>query len=210
MPYVPAANVAGVQLIMSYGGQTIENNFYFHHNTQPTASDLEDLVGLMEQWRVDHMRQFTNVTLAFQKWIASDLTVQNGVGIEVPILVSQNGLDSSGHATPGNVAVCVKLSTGLRGRSYRGRVYLAGITSSQVIDGFVGSAFITAAQTAFDNLISTLGAAGWTMSIVSRYHGVDANGKPIPRAAAVVTPVLNATVDNKSDSQRRRLPGRGQ
>jgi hypothetical protein len=47
--------------------------------------------------------------------------------------------------------------------------------------------------------------------VVSRFSGVDAEGHPIPRAAGVVN-IITAVlaVDNTVDSQRRRLPHRGQ
>jgi hypothetical protein len=47
--------------------------------------------------------------------------------------------------------------------------------------------------------------------VVSRFSGVDVNGDPIPRAAGVVN-IITAVlaVDNTVDSQRRRLPHRGQ
>jgi len=47
--------------------------------------------------------------------------------------------------------------------------------------------------------------------VASRFSGVDGDGKPIPRTAGVVTPISNViVVDRVLDSQRRRLPGRGQ
>jgi len=47
--------------------------------------------------------------------------------------------------------------------------------------------------------------------VVSRFSGVDADGHPIPRTTGVSTLVASvAIVDPVIDSQRRRLPGRGQ
>jgi hypothetical protein len=45
---------------------------------------------------------------------------------------------------------------------------------------------------------------------VSRFSGVDEDGRPIPRVAGISTVVLSYGVtDNNLDSQRRRLAGRG-
>jgi hypothetical protein len=48
--------------------------------------------------------------------------------------------------------------------------------------------------------------------IASRFSGVDPDtGKPIPRTAGVTTNVITVVAaDLVIDSQRRRLPGRGQ
>jgi hypothetical protein len=77
----------------------------------------------------------------------------------------------------------------------------ANTFSDATVDAFI---------TAYEQLLTvgSIISAEWV--IVSRFSGVDADKKPIPRAAAVITPITAVTVvDNIVDSQRRRLPGRG-
>jgi hypothetical protein len=52
---------------------------------------------------------------------------------------------------------------------------------------------------------------GASMVVVSRFSGVDSAGKPIPKTNGSVAFITGfGTFDAVLDSQRRRLPGRGQ
>lgn len=105
---------------------------------------------------------------------------------------------------PNNVALALAFKTALRGRSFRGRIFLPGLTEGNVVDNTVQPAFITAWYTFFGILASTLiDLIAWQV-VVSRVEGGD------PRPAGVVTQVNNWIVTNTVvDSMRRRLPGRG-
>ena len=71
---------------------------------------------------------------------------------------------------------------------------------------------MTAFVDAYNGILTTVTAtpSPWVWVIVSRYSGVDGDGRPVPRVAGVTTPVTNVVaVDGTVDSMRRRLPGRG-
>jgi hypothetical protein len=70
---------------------------------------------------------------------------------------------------------------------------------------------MTAVLGAYNALGALLEPAGATWVVISRFSGVDPiTHRPIPRSEGITTPIDNAAfTDNKSDSQRRRLPGRG-
>lgn len=112
---------------------------------------------------------------------------------------------------PGNVTMSVSFRTALRGRSFRGRNYVAGLTEDQVAGNIFISTLSASWKAAYEAIAAAIASTGWTWVVVSRFSGVDAVTKePIPRAAGVTTPVLSViVVDDFVDSQRRRLAGRG-
>lgn len=144
--------------------------------------------------------------------LATDISVAGGLSvIGTTGLPTTGGNNTTGY--PNNVTLAVKWGTGLAGRSFRGRTYHIGLVITQVdtndnvvaseLNAIVGA--YDALRTALDN--ATLGVE---MVVVSRYSGVDANHKPIPRVTGITTPISGVSADPVTDSQRRRLPGRGQ
>jgi hypothetical protein len=74
----------------------------------------------------------------------------------------------------------------------------------------MGSTLIGDILAAYVALVAAVEPDGWDHVVVSRFSGVDEDGRPIPRVAGVSTVVLSYGVtDNNLDSQRRRLAGRG-
>jgi hypothetical protein len=74
--------------------------------------------------------------------------------------------------------------------------------------GIIVTASLTALQTAMNQFLSDVQAIGGTsdeqMVVVSRYKGVDAAGKPIPRAEGLVTPITSLLVASSIATQRDR------
>jgi hypothetical protein len=113
---------------------------------------------------------------------------------------------------PNNVTLTVSFRTANRGRSFRGRNYVVGLGETQVAGNTVAPSVITAFDGIYSQLLASPVAAIATWVVVSRFSGVDPVTKePIPRVTGIATPITSVTVvDNVVDSQRRRLPKRGQ
>jgi hypothetical protein len=101
------------------------------------------------------------------------------------------GAGGTGDLLP-QVAALVKLTTATRGRSYRGRVFLPftaeGITASGALDNTT----VTALQTGWDNLLSTLSSTFTAKLVVASYR---------LQTAADVTAVL---AERETGTQRKR------
>jgi len=112
---------------------------------------------------------------------------------------------SGGDALPASMAIVVTLRTALRGRSYRGRNYVGGISDSSVEGvNLVKPAFRAECVDVFNDLIGGTIVTQGAWVVVSRFHD------KVPLTTGVTTVVNTVlTVDNVLDSQRRRLPGRG-
>jgi len=115
--------------------------------------------------------------------------------VNTPQVVGAINVDSE----PNQSACVVNLKTGNRGRSYRGRFYLPGITQNDVVD----SLLTTDAQGAYGDALSLfetdVEALGWTWVVASQYT----NGAP--RVTGVTTPITEVTVRTQLGTQRRRV-----
>lgn len=107
---------------------------------------------------------------------------------------------SDAQALPPQTAMVTKLATAYAGRSYRGRVYLPGMTETHSSLGTFDSTSRNAIQTYWDDLVAALGSAGsdtdYTLGVYSR-------------KLATFNPVVEAYVRSTNYTQRRRTLGVG-
>ena len=107
-----------------------------------------------------------------------------------------------------------KLSTGVAGRSFRGRLFLSGVPEGSFDGNLLGGSAPADMRNGLFALKANIVAAGGTWVVVSRYSGYTQSPPkykkvPTPRTAGIATPVDNISVDVRLASQRRRLAGRG-
>ena len=111
--------------------------------------------------------------------------------------------------TPGTVVgrhtslrVCpvVKLSTGLRGRSFNGRVYLMSPDESNLNQGVFNAGFVTALETFIDNAILIVAATSTNEYQMTIYSPTLTGTGPV-----VDNLVTGRTVNPKPGSQRSRM-----
>lgn len=210
MPFVPAANTAEFELIQTLDGQRLENTLYGRTVAPWTAAQISAVCDSLAAWWTANMRPLLSDQI--------ELVAVEGTSLEsatAPVGANTTGTPSIGaldESIPNNCSLAISFRTALRGRSFRGRNYIAGIPVASVLrshvePGLVDS--ITAAYNALPDAFSD-GLSGALWVVVSRFSGVDVDGRPIPRVTAVTTPITGAhVVDDVIDSQRRRLPGRG-
>lgn len=107
---------------------------------------------------------------------------------------------AGGDGTSQNVALVLTLRTAMRGRAYRGRIYVGGLAETLVANGMVDEIPANAAVSFFQDIRNNALAAGWLMGVRSGYL----NG--VKRPSAVVTPVIAIQFRNRIvGSQRRRV-----
>jgi hypothetical protein len=166
----------------------------------------------MREWYSAELYDYLSQNLALVGIQIRDLTTQAGIFYEE----SESGLNGAviGDAMPGNVALAIKAVTGLTGRSYRGRTYLAGFTDAQVNGNEVYDGVRASIIATFNNWRTSILALGYAPVVVSKYTGytvdpVRVKKIPTPRAAGIATPIVVYSANVQLDSQRRRLQGRG-
>ena len=203
MVTVPVDSVAEVELIISLYGQRCENTLYFRQSGAWTAENMDLLAASMVAWYTANIAPLQNNNTSLVLVRVTDLSA-DGQGIEYAEGLPVNGTYAVGDGMPNNVTAAIKFSTALRGRSYRGRNYVVGLTSAQISANTLLSTTAVAYQAAYSLLMSLeSGTLDPDWVVVSRYHD-----KAV-RTAGVATTITHVSMNLDLDSQRRRLNGRG-
>jgi hypothetical protein len=158
-------------------------------------------------------------------YFAPSITLQNVVVTDLGTITGAEGQSTnapntgggSGASVPAGTAMVMSLPTALRGRSYRGRMFLPGLEASQVLNpqqwqGAYVTNVAEAVETFWASLYA-LGAPGPIQAcVVSYFSGKTANPNPLSKNRFVptrrVTPLSTIIVDcigkTRIASQRRR------
>lgn len=206
MPQLPPAD--GVtQAVLNYlwDGQKCANVLHYSTPNQAVAPDPALLASRVAGQWLAGIRSQCSVTLFLSSITATDLSNDAAPGV-----IYTTGLPSPGTAgtpsMPNNVSTVLSLRTALRGRSFRGRIYHAGLCEGHILDNRVAAATNTALLNGYNGLKTLIGGTGeatFQLGVLSYYSQGAIRGAPL------WTPVTAITTDGIVDSQRRRLPGRG-
>lgn len=216
MPYfnkvfVPAPNTVQLELVYQTWGGFAEN--VYHVQGDGPITDIEGLcqrmITLFASWDHDNLRGLRSTDYALNKVTARDIGMIDGAAYEQPF--GQSGTVAS-PALPDNVTLAVKWNTARTGRSYRGRTYHIGLAQSMVSQDQVTLSNQTAIILAYNALKDAVAAETWTTfgPTTGKLAVVSASHNKVARTTAAITPITTASlVDGFTDSQRRRLKGRG-
>lgn len=216
MPFIPALDCARVTLHQELHGEAISNTFYVRQTGGFGEEDLAEVALLVRDWAFSNLSQDLSVNWSLRRIVARAMSVEEAPGIEyvtdLPVL---GGIQSQ--AAPGNVALAIKLKSGLTGRNRSGRVFQGGISEDDTEGNVIEASRGTALTDDWEALRASLATNSVPMVIASFYDGTELvalpNGetrkRPIPRATALITPVVSVSADNQFDSMKRRLAGRG-
>lgn len=81
---------------------------------------------------------------------------------------------ASGEEIP-EAAAGLTLNTAIRGRSYRGRIYVGPVTEAQCSGGNLLSAGVTAHTAAWNTFLADMAAVGWDLVVASYLHATAQN-----------------------------------
>lgn len=205
MPFIPTPNTAQLELVYNWAGQVCETVLHYTKASPWTFEHLEELVDVARATWITNMVTRMPGTLSLITVRGIDISSETG-----PVAETTQDLPATGSAPnpslPNNVAITITKRTALRGRSYRGRIYHPGLMENQVAGNLVDPASLTGIVGAWEEFLALslpLQADEALMVVVSLRNAGQ------PRTEGVATLVTNLTSDGTVDSQRRRLPGRG-
>lgn len=203
MAFIPIPNTARVSIEFNWGGVTVVITLYFNKASAWTDAQLTALAGDINGWVADELLPLMSSDIELISTNATDQSSSSGSSIDVAAAGTPAG-EVAQPSIAQNVAAVVTHRTANRGRSYRGRNYIPGlpITAMQTV-GTLSAATISALVAAYAALSDVETAEGCTHVVASRF------ADKAPRTTGVTTPITSYTVDSNSDSQRRRLRGRG-
>jgi hypothetical protein len=210
MPFVPVPGCAEFELVYLYDGQICENTLWFKYDGAPDSTQLLATAAAIHTWFTGAFGPNLSSNVQLNVIRATSHDTIDGAAVDYTTGLPEVATGPDGGA-PGNVAPCISFKTGVRGRSFRGRNYIVGIPEAELVRATIDSGWLGAVTNAYNALSDSTDPTGATWVVVSRFSGVDPDTKkPIPRAEGLSTPIISAAfTDNTSDSQRRRLPGRG-
>lgn len=209
MPFVPTANVVQAELRFTYDLQKCENVLDFLMDDAPTPEVMLELGDILATWWKETASARVVSGVQLREVYLTDQSSATG-----PAVTSTEGLPWPGainlEGAPSNVAACISFRTAARGRSFRGRNYLLGISNEDINTNTLTPTYLDAWVGYYEAMATAALGVGATHVVVSRFSGieiVDGKRKPIPREAGIATPVITYTFsDSTVDSQRARLP----
>lgn len=204
MAFIPVADTLMLELRQSLFGQRIENTFGFRLTGGWSPAQLTALMNGMLLWWTNELAPHLSADISLRELVATDLSSSTGpvVTQAAPIPNPDGGVGFG--SLPGNCGLCVSFRTNARGRSFRGRNFVAGLPETEVTGNTVSPTLVNNIQTAYNEIIigGAQGAFEWV--VISRFSN------NAPRVAGVATQITTAViVDPFIDSQRRRLTARG-
>lgn len=205
MPFTTVPNVAHAEFLMTLDAQNIEINLDFERDGDLNIGDMDTLGEFLNDWMSDSLMPALSVTLAYRGVRLTDLSAALAPQIDYPVVPAVNGTNA-GSPLPNNAAYCLQFKTAMRGRSYRGRNYIPGLTVTMTTDAnTVDLSFADLLVAAYQPLLDPLALPSqFTWVIVSRVQD------GVTLGVGVTTPVVAVTYSDLTiDAQRRRLPGRG-
>jgi hypothetical protein len=204
-PFIPVPNCASVEMIYSLAGEIVENIFHVQKGSPFTLAQLQALRAVVDTWHnAQYKVEVSNI--AILQRIRCKALDSLGAPMEDYTLPTPRAGTLSGTNLPNNCTWCIKLSTGLTGRSFRGRWYIAGLTTAYygADVNHVSTVAVTNVIAVMTALITALVAGGYTLGVVSYMTG------GAWRSTGLFTPATGwVAVDTNLDSMRRRLAGRG-
>jgi len=205
-PPMPQYDVPGLMRLEAhflFQDEHCMNTYWIKSNINETSPTEEQLIaGSFVNWWTTDIRPLSSAQVTLYEVVVKELR-PDGIAILYTEDLPVSG-EKTEEALPNNVALAVHWGTGLVGRSRHGRTFHMGLCIDQVTNNHCDVA--TDIQTAYDALRTTFDniTLNVEFSVVSF---VSANNW---RQQPLVTPISGVAVESTLDSQRRRLPGRGQ
>jgi hypothetical protein len=207
MPFIPAPNVAQVEVRGTIGESNVENVLYFLNTTPPvTLAEIESLANDIDQFWYNRMQALLPSGYSYRETYAMDLSNETGPTYTATNGVWQGTRLTTGGMMPNNATIAVSFRTAQRGRSHRGRNYVTGLSRNDVTGNIVSQALQTLLVEEYNSLRAgePNSPTGWIWVVLSR------RANNAWRAQGLTTTIQRVViVDGIIDTQRRRLPGRG-
>jgi hypothetical protein len=202
-PFIPVAKTAQAEVVFSINGVIAENVLHFHNDAGWDATSIQALADSIEvRWTAD-MLAVQSEDLVPLRVQTKDLSAPDSFYGESNFSGGAHGLVTS-LAMPGNVTAAVKFTTGLTGRSNRGRAFHVGLAESQCVGNALEPLARIAILDAWELFVAEVHDDGYNLTVVSLCHD------GVWRTVGVEHLVTAISVDPNIDSMRRRLTGRGQ
>lgn len=205
--FVPGNKVVKLDLINKLFGNEVVNEFFIKMAVTITTTVLSDVADALHGWFVSNLFLNQSQRLNHGSVRATDLTTATSPSIINTYTPGTGGV-AEATGQPSNVAIALTKRTLKRGRSYRGRNFIGGIPAAAFVSGdadTVNSTFISDVLADYAALAAAITAVdpAAQVGVFSRIQ----SGAPLTNG--IFTEISSYAMNDKMDSMRRRLTGRG-
>jgi hypothetical protein len=212
MGFIPVPNCWQVTVKQHLGTHQIDNVLHIKNGTTLTQTFADYVwAAIHDAYTASGLASGCTTEWGVDQVVVTDLTTEtapqfNGSGDPI-------AGGSGGQPLPVQTSSLIRWSTALRGRSYRGRMYVGGATeldsNGQPLPAYLAS--VASFATGLGVYIAGI-SASTKLAVASRYSGtvlVPLSGgrvvaRPKPRLSGLVTEVTGHTIDTAWRTQRRR------
>lgn len=200
MAFIPVPNIVQARLQWQNTFGALAQNVFYHACTGPvTLAQMDEIGAAWTDWLVESWQGFASSTWSVIGIGLRDMTEEEGIGEEYTTGLPIPGTIGE-QAAPNQVTYTVTWSTGLIGRSARGRTYALGLYGSQYEnENRLKTTTQSSLQTRWTNLLTIMDAAAHALQVVSFAEG------GVPRVTGRALPVLSCNVRFPLATQRRRV-----
>lgn len=199
MAFIPAPECVKIALNFLVIVDTFSLVFHARTPAAVLPSDCAALAGIYKGWAIAHLMSLLSFQTSLEEVVATDLTSLTGSVFHDTVGLPFVG-GNANPTMPVSNALCVTLNTALRGRSYRGRSYVAGMPSTaQSGPSHFTDPYTSSMQAAYEALPTAVTAGGYIAAILSERNA------GAPRVSGVTTPIVGVRANVKIATQRRRL-----
>lgn len=196
MPLIipPGFAQAVVECSLTGDSEPMVNTFGVNLPSAITPTELAD--GIFGYWKEEFDTVIANgYTLqAVDVYVGQD----GGPNLVFSSTESPQAFAGTGNPLPQNCAALIRKRTDLAGRRGRGRLYVPGVTETEVSGiGVIAGTYLNTWQTAANAFLGDLVSLDAQMHVLHRSEG--AGVEPVP------TPVVALVVDDLIATQRQRL-----
>lgn len=203
MAFIPTAGAVRTDIQFAHQGQQVHNIIWASRDQAWTQAEREALNAAISSWWSTSAKAYFEPHMLLQMITSVNQDTQSSPSSTLVVTPAVAGTMGAQGLTTG-VSLCATLRTDLRGRNFRGRMYLGGIPSGAFGDATTAVlSHVTNLLTALTALKTAITALGAVWVVVSKYTN------KIPRAQGLKTPITAISMDQYWDSQRRRLGLRG-
>jgi len=202
MAFQPVPDCHRITMLFDWSGQKCANVYHVFAEGGLEPNDLLTLCGVFHSWWSDNLADEVSSAVSLEKVTAQKLESATDPLVEYTTNLPE-AATSAAAAAPNNCTFAVQWRTALSGRSYRGRTYHIGLTTTKYSLNLLTVPNQSTFTAAYQQLIDDVESATYNLCVVSRYSN------RTQRAEGIHTNITTCYVDRALDSMRRRLPGRG-
>lgn len=204
MAFIPTASTVTFEARYSINGAQCENCLSFFIGAVPFSTAAVNICNSYEQQVWLALRDLSTADTIYREGYVTDQSSAEGPTYSQAATVATASGTVLTDSVPNNAALVISLRSESRGRSGRGRNYIAGLAEGLKVNSIWQPAPIATLLAAYENLRAVLQASNITMVVLSKQTG----GAPRPAGATyIVTEFVNTTPAVRS--QRRRNVGVG-